>query len=217
MTTLDFVMEPSFKCPNDEAGDMAVIKATRTIGGRDDVEEYMACGLFPLSVGFNLVEIADGKTPLSKLVIPLPEFPISKCLEDMNDGLRARVELATMNVVDRYARKEHKVCVEMVPNGDRVNKVFEQASVPYGPRLEPGSEVCEEATKKRKSDLGVEPSGKCTNVSGRKAVPTKVSAQPKGVSIASLKIVLAKATHATQALKAGVAPGTSVPPRTVAP
>jgi hypothetical protein len=32
-------MEPSFECSDDEAGDMAFIKATRTIGGQDTVEE----------------------------------------------------------------------------------------------------------------------------------------------------------------------------------
>jgi hypothetical protein len=155
MTRLDFVTEPSFMCPNDEASDMAINKATHTIGGQDVVEEYMACGLFPLSTGFNLGEIADGKTPLSKLVIPLPEFPIARHQEEMNDGLRAMVELAVTNIIDRYARKEHKLCAKMVPNRDRVNRVFEQAGVPYGPHLEPGSEACKEAIKKRKSDVGV--------------------------------------------------------------
>jgi hypothetical protein len=61
MTRLDFVTEPSFKCPNDKAGDVAFIKATHEIGGRDAVKEYMASGLFPLSVSFNLGEIVDGK------------------------------------------------------------------------------------------------------------------------------------------------------------
>jgi hypothetical protein len=65
-----------------------------------------------------------------------------------------------VNVVGRYACREHKVCVETLPNGGQVNRVFEQASVPYGPRLEPGSQACEEAAKKRKSDAGAGPSKK---------------------------------------------------------
>jgi hypothetical protein len=45
MTRLDFVMEPSFQCLDDKAGDVAFVKATRMIGGRHAIEEYMACEL----------------------------------------------------------------------------------------------------------------------------------------------------------------------------
>jgi hypothetical protein len=181
------------------------------------MEEYMACRLFPLSVSFNLGEIADGETSVLKLAIPMPEFPVARRPEEMNDGFRVRVELAAVNVVGWYAYREHKVCVEAVPNEGRVNRVFEKAGIPYGPRLEPGFEACKEAMKKRKSDVGVGPSGKCTKVSGQKAVPAKMSVAPKGVSVVSLKTVLVKATHAKLVPKANVAPGTSVPSRTVAP
>jgi hypothetical protein len=47
MTGLDFATELPFECPGDEAGDVSFVKATRTIRGRDAVEEYMACGFFP--------------------------------------------------------------------------------------------------------------------------------------------------------------------------
>jgi hypothetical protein len=48
----------------------------------------------------------------------------------------------------RYTCGEHKVYVEVVPNQGRVNRVFECTGVPYGPRLELGSEACEEDAKK---------------------------------------------------------------------
>jgi hypothetical protein len=177
----------------------------------------MACGLFPLSTSFNLGEIAEGETPVSKLSIPLLEFLVARCPEKMNDGFRARVELAATNVVGRYVHGEHKAYVETVPNGGRVNRVFKQAGVPYGPRLEPDSEACEEATKKRKSDAGDGPSGKCVKVSGRNVMPTMAYVAAKGVSAAPSKTVSARATHTMQASKVGVVPGTSVPPRAVAP
>jgi hypothetical protein len=50
---------------------------------------------------------------------------------------------------------EHKAYIEILPNQGRVNRVFENAGVPYGPRLELSSEASEEATKKRKQDVGV--------------------------------------------------------------
>jgi hypothetical protein len=33
MTALDFVTEPPFECPNDDANDVDFVKATRSIGG----------------------------------------------------------------------------------------------------------------------------------------------------------------------------------------
>jgi hypothetical protein len=99
MTRLDFATKLSFQCPDDEAGDVAFVKATRMVGGRDAIEEYMAYGLFPLSVTFNLGEIAKGETLVSKLSTPFLEFPVATHPEEMNDGFWARVELATVSVV----------------------------------------------------------------------------------------------------------------------
>jgi hypothetical protein len=49
MSALDFAMEPSFECANDNASDVTFVNATCSIGSRDAVEEYLACGLLPLS------------------------------------------------------------------------------------------------------------------------------------------------------------------------
>jgi hypothetical protein len=62
MCALDFNTEPSFECGNGDASYAAFVSATRSIGGWDAVEEYMACGLFPLSASFGLREIEDGET-----------------------------------------------------------------------------------------------------------------------------------------------------------
>jgi hypothetical protein len=162
-------------------------------------------------------KIADGETPVSKMAVPLPKFHVARLPEEANDSFQVRVELLVANVVGRYACGEHKVCVETISNGGQVNWVFEQAGISYGPRLEPGSEACEEAAEKRKSDTGAGPSGKCAKISGWNVVPAKASVAPKGVSVASSKTVLAKATHASQAPNVGVAPRTSVPLRAMAP
>jgi hypothetical protein len=80
MMGLDFAMEPSFECLADNAGDMAFIKAMRTIDSRNTMKEYMACGLFHLSVSFGLGEIVDGEMLVLKLAAPMPEFPIVRLL-----------------------------------------------------------------------------------------------------------------------------------------
>jgi hypothetical protein len=86
MTGQDFVMEPPFECPDVNVGDVTFIKATRTIGGRDAVEEYMAHALYRLSASFSLSEIVNGETPVSKLAVPMPKFPIARILEETNDS-----------------------------------------------------------------------------------------------------------------------------------
>jgi hypothetical protein len=52
---IGLVTDPPSKCTDDDdAGDVAFVRATSSIGGRDAVEEYLAYGLFPLSVGLAL-------------------------------------------------------------------------------------------------------------------------------------------------------------------
>jgi hypothetical protein len=102
----------------------------------------MACGLFPLAVSFGLGEIADGEMPVLKILLPPPMFPLT---DETDDHFHARVELADENVMRSYACGEHDACLTTVPNGGRLNHVFEQASVPYGPCLEPGSKASKEA------------------------------------------------------------------------
>jgi hypothetical protein len=41
------------------------------------------------------------------------------------------------------------VCIASVLNRGRVNRLFKQADVPYGPCLEPGSEASKEAVRKK--------------------------------------------------------------------
>jgi hypothetical protein len=65
--------------------------------------------------------------------------------------------------------------------------------VPYGPHLEPESEVCEEAAKKRKQDIGARSLAKRAKVSSQKA---------------SAKIVVVKAAQSksTSGLKSCLGP-----------
>jgi hypothetical protein len=164
-----------------------------------------------------LGEVEGGEMPVSKISLPLSEFPVARLMEEMDDIFRARVELATVNVFWRYARGEHDACIAVASNMGWLNRVFEQAGVPYGPRLEPGSEASKEATGKRKNDSGIRPVGKHVKVSGRKAMALKVPTTPKGMGAASSKAPLAKAAHTKAVSKGSVAPGASVPPKAGAP
>jgi hypothetical protein len=121
MSPLDYVIEPSFNCPDDDAGDIAFVRATSSIGGRDAIEEYLACGMLPLLVNFGFGEIADGETPISKVVVPLPDLPFARVAGESNKCFLARVELEVENIVGGYSRVEHDACMKSLRNGGRLN------------------------------------------------------------------------------------------------
>jgi hypothetical protein len=45
MSGLRFSTEPHFDCPDDNLSDHAFIWASKSIGGRDAGEEFVACGV----------------------------------------------------------------------------------------------------------------------------------------------------------------------------
>jgi hypothetical protein len=224
MTMLDFVTEPPFECVEDDAGDAAFVEATRSIGGRDAIEEYMSCGLFPLSTSFSLGEVEDKETPVSKINLPIPDFLVDRLPDETNDRFRVRVELAVKNVVGSYACGEHDACIMVVLNEGRLSWVFEQADVPYGPRLEPGSEASKETMIKRKNDAGEGPMSKCEKVSGQKSTALKPPTTSRGTGAASSKAALSKIasskaapSHPKSMPKASATPKTGAPSKADAP
>jgi hypothetical protein len=109
MTTLDFVTEPLFKCAEDDASDVAFVKATHSIGEWDTIEEYRACGLFPLSASFSFGEVEDKETPVSKINLFMPTFPVSRLPDETNDHFCMRVRLLHMEwrTLSMHRRMNH--------------------------------------------------------------------------------------------------------------
>jgi hypothetical protein len=178
MTPLDFTTEPPFECANDDSGDAAFVCVASLIGGQDAVEEYLACGMLPLSANFGFTEIVDGETPMSKVVVLLPEFPLTRFEGQSNDYFLVRVELDAENVVGSYSRAEHDACIQALPNGGCLNRVFERAGVAYGPRMQPNTEASAEVVKKRKADACVMSLGKWMKVAEKK----RTTATPKATA-----------------------------------
>jgi hypothetical protein len=118
------------------------------------------------AAGFGFREVTDGETAVSKITLSMLEFPVTKLQGESNDHFLVRVELGAENIVGSYIRGEHDAC-KLLPNGSPFNRVFEQAGVVYGPRLEPGSEATKEAAKKRKNDARAGPTGKRAMVSSQ--------------------------------------------------
>jgi hypothetical protein len=71
MCALDFWAVPPFDCADDDSGDVAFVRATKFIGGRYVIEEFLACGMYPLAAGIGFDRMTDGVTPVSRLKLPL--------------------------------------------------------------------------------------------------------------------------------------------------
>jgi hypothetical protein len=71
MTPLNYLMEAPSDCSLEEANFTTFVEATSIIGGHDTLEEFLACGLSPLSKKFGF-EVEAKESPLSKVVVLMP-------------------------------------------------------------------------------------------------------------------------------------------------
>jgi hypothetical protein len=74
LCSLDFQTEPPFDCVDEDSRDVAFVKATNFIGGRDAMEEYLASKMYPLCASVSFKRVTHGVTPVSRLELPLPKF-----------------------------------------------------------------------------------------------------------------------------------------------
>jgi hypothetical protein len=110
-----------------------LVKATSAIRGQDTVWEYLACEMYPLSACVSFEGITDGVTLVSRVRLPLPMFCAVRTDDEDDVQFLARAALEAESVVGGYSRPEHDACVASLPNGGRLNRVFELVGVAYGP------------------------------------------------------------------------------------
>jgi hypothetical protein len=72
MNELDYAVEPEVECLDNNPNNAAFMRATATIGGRDAVEEYVTCKMYPLAAGFGFDSVTLGTTPVLKVDTPRP-------------------------------------------------------------------------------------------------------------------------------------------------
>jgi hypothetical protein len=127
MCGLDFWTEPPFDYAVDDSRDIAFARATKF---QDVVEEFLACGKYPLVAGVSFDRVTDGVTPVSRLKLPLPKFVVIKKDDEDDVQFLARVELDFEGVVGSYTYLEHNACVASLCNEGCLNCVFELALGP---------------------------------------------------------------------------------------
>jgi hypothetical protein len=68
--------------------------------------------MYPLSTNFGFESIADGDTPVSKVIVPLSEFRVAQVEGESDNRFLTRVELKAENVVGGYGQVEHDACIK---------------------------------------------------------------------------------------------------------
>jgi hypothetical protein len=76
MGELDYVVDPEVECLDNDPNDTTFVRATVIIEGRDAIEEYTACKIFPLAASFGFGSVPLGTTPVSRVETPLPLFAV---------------------------------------------------------------------------------------------------------------------------------------------
>jgi hypothetical protein len=154
MSTLDYVVAPEMEFPNDDPNDDALVCATATIGGQDDVEEFMACKMYPLVSCFVFRGMTISTTPMSKVQTPLPVFPVGAVSAEGASHILAEVETKAERILGSFRPKEYDtLSMVKLPNGGRLNRVFEQMGLAYAPRWLPKIEAFQTAKEKRKAEV----------------------------------------------------------------
>jgi hypothetical protein len=125
----------------------------------------VSCGVWLLAADVSFKHVKVGLTPISKLKVPLPRFPLSHKDEEDGTSFLARVEQEARTIVGSYTRVEHEACNAGLENNGHLNHVLELTEVAYGPRPTP---VSVEVLKKRKSEASGKVSAKCPKVSEKK-------------------------------------------------
>jgi hypothetical protein len=177
MCSLKFWTEPPFDCADDNSRDVAFIQATKFIGGQDAVEEFIACGMYPLEIDANFDRVATCTMSISKLKVPLPKF-VAVCKDDNEDDVLflVRVELDAEGIVGSYTKPERDACLAHMHNGDRLNHIFELVGATYGPCPILGTEEFTVAMRKRKLDAAGKNLSKHTKAARKKKMEaTKVA------------------------------------------
>jgi hypothetical protein len=125
-------------------------------------------------VGFGFRDVATGTMTVSTVVTPLSDFPVETILAEGANHFLAMVETDAEKVLGSYASREHGACMAAkLPNGGRLNRVFDQMVVPYGPRPLPDTVAFIVAMKKCKANVSRETVVKKAKLASVKVAPVK--------------------------------------------
>jgi hypothetical protein len=128
------VVFPHFEVVEEDQDEGALHYAARLSSGRDLVEEFIACGVWPLAHGWALGKIAPRRIPtLGGQLVRSLAFVVDLCGRDAAAFVR-EVEAEAIKIVGKYALKTETLrSWDIRGSNIKLNRVFELNNLPYGP------------------------------------------------------------------------------------
>jgi hypothetical protein len=139
MNALDYLMEMPHNCATDDANAMAFKEVTEIIGGHNLVEEFLACGIWLLSDGWDF-EVERTELPLLKVTALMPKVTAIIAEWETGVAFQARITSTANQLGGNYGSIEHRVCTSQLHHG-HLSCVFYLAGVNYQSKPEPIARV----------------------------------------------------------------------------
>jgi hypothetical protein len=108
MNDLDYLTEAPHSCASDDVNAMAFEETTKIIGGHDAVEEYLACGIVPLSNNW-ILKIERAEVLLWKVIFPLSKVAAMIGEQETNATFEMRIVSVANHLVRNYGPAEHEL------------------------------------------------------------------------------------------------------------
>jgi hypothetical protein len=142
MNALDYTMELEVDCPDNDVNDVAFVRVIAIIGGHNAVEEFLACGMYPLSSGFGFRDVAVGMTVVLRVETSLSIFPVEAIHVEEADRFLAMVKMDTERILGSYGHREQDALMTAkLLIGGHLNWLFDQKGAPCAPQPMPGTEA----------------------------------------------------------------------------
>jgi hypothetical protein len=135
MSALDNLTEAPRGCAREDANAMAFEEATKIIGGRNAVEEFLAYDIWPLSDNWDF-EVKRMESPLSKVTMPMPKVTAIIAEQETVASFEVRIASAANQLVGNYGVSKDRAYVTELLHS-HLNHIFELAGVNYQSRPEP--------------------------------------------------------------------------------
>jgi hypothetical protein len=132
-----YVVFRHFEVAEEDQDEGTLRYAARLSSGRDLVEEFISCGVWPLAHGWALGEIAPRRMPiLGGQLVRSPAFAVDLRWRDVA-AFVCEVEAEAVKIVGKYAPKTVTLrSWDIRGSNVSLNRVFELNNLPYGPYLE---------------------------------------------------------------------------------
>jgi hypothetical protein len=134
MTPLVYEMDVPSCCGPKDVDFVTFVEATPLIGSRDTVEEFIACGMWPLGQQF-CIQVETEESPLSKVIVSMPRIVVTIGQQESKANIVTWIENAVNELVGKYNIAENNAYQGL--QYGRLNRIFELAKICSQPHPEP--------------------------------------------------------------------------------